>query len=345
MRFSVIIPCYNAASTIERAVRSVLGQTFTDFELLVIDDGSTDDTVERIRGLTVATPGAPARCGGPIRVLCQENRGAAAARNHGLREARGDNIAFLDADDFWEAEFLAEMDRALQSLPEAGAVCCNFYVLDSRGCHVARPVPPDGGEDAFLVPDYFVARASDQLVINTSGVVLRRATVEKAGLMREDLRRSQDTEYWARIAARGIEWAFHPRPLNWVDQTVAESLSRTRSGEWHARIPLPEEWSREIWPGLPAELVPSFTTLCLWRTRYLCAQFLEAGVGERARQAAREALPRAVGRPGQRLGLLLLAYLPPQLSWPLWRAFTATKKLGRRLARANLSLTKTRPPR
>lgn len=336
MRFSVVIPCYNASSTIERALASVLGQTFSDYEILVVDDGSSDDTVARVRSVAAKAGPAAER----IRLLRQENRGAAAARNLAMGQARGEAIAFLDADDFWEPEYLTEVNRALQLFPQGGAVCSNFYVLyPERSEPALQAARGEHGRkehrwgEPVLVADYFTARATDHLVISTSGVTVRRSGIERAGLMRDDLRRSQDTEYWARLAACGIQWVFHPRPLHWVDQTSTGSLSRTRTGPWHTSIPLPEEWSREIWPLLVPDMLPSFTTLYLWRTRYLCAMFLEAGRGDMAKRAAREALPRAASRPGQRLGLFLLALLPPRLSWALWRLLRATRQTVKRMRR------------
>jgi glycosyltransferase involved in cell wall biosynthesis len=341
MRFSVIIPCYNSAATIQRALGSVFVQTFPDFEVLVVDDGSTDDTMGRVRDFVARqqmVPDAGTATSPPVRILAQENRGPAAARNRGMREAAGEAVAFLDADDLWEADYLAEIHRVLEMFPTAGAVCCNFYVIDAQGRHEAwRPRRPGvrgqiRGPEPFLITDFFLARANDTLVINTSGVVLKRSTFETTGLMREDLPRSEDTEYWARIAAHGFSWAFHPRPLTWVDQTTGDSLSRTRSGSWYARIPLPESWSRDIWPLLRPEVVSSFTTLYLWRTRYLCELFLEAGVDHAAKRAAREAIPRARRRPLEWLHLWSVAILPGRLTWALWRAVARARSCCRTLA-------------
>jgi GT2 family glycosyltransferase len=107
MRVSVIIPLFNKAPFIERALRSVAAQTFADFEIIVVDDGSTDD------GLTIVEQFTDSR----LRIAGQENAGPGAARNRGLREARGEFVAFLDADDEWLPEYLAE---SLRSLDEPG---------------------------------------------------------------------------------------------------------------------------------------------------------------------------------------------------------------------------------
>ena len=119
MRVSVVIPLFNKAPFIERALRSVAAQTFTDFELIVVDDGSTDG------GSTIVRSFSDPR----IRLIEQENAGPGAARNRGLREARGEFVAFLDADDEWLPEFLSESVRLLDKNPNAGAVTSGYFAF------------------------------------------------------------------------------------------------------------------------------------------------------------------------------------------------------------------------
>lgn len=116
MEVSVIIPLYNKAPYIQRTLDSVLGQTFQDFELIVVDDGSTDGGGEIV-----------ARCADPrVRLIRQENAGPGAARNRGLHEAQGELVAFLDADDEWLPEFLARTSEYLQSHAEVATISMGY---------------------------------------------------------------------------------------------------------------------------------------------------------------------------------------------------------------------------
>jgi glycosyltransferase involved in cell wall biosynthesis len=108
---SVVIPAYNAARLIVDTIRSVQAQSMADIEIIVVNDGSTDATLEVVRGFADRDP--------RIRIVSQENGGLAAARNAGLREARGNCVAFLDSDDIWHPDFLSEMYQALAGAPKA----------------------------------------------------------------------------------------------------------------------------------------------------------------------------------------------------------------------------------
>jgi glycosyltransferase involved in cell wall biosynthesis len=120
---SVILPTYNRASFLPGAIESVQRQTFQDFELIIIDDGSTDDTH------SVVNPYLKDK---RIRYLLQQNGGAAAARNHGLAERQGKYVAFIDSDDTWEEDKLALQWKVLNQLPDVGIVCSDFSSVDDE---------------------------------------------------------------------------------------------------------------------------------------------------------------------------------------------------------------------
>ena len=111
MKFSVVIPLYNKEHYIEATIRSVLSQTCQDFEVIVVDDGSTDGSAEIVESF-----GSPL-----VRLIRQENRGVSAARNRAMREATGEWVALLDGDDMWGAEYLATVAEMIERWPKCGA--------------------------------------------------------------------------------------------------------------------------------------------------------------------------------------------------------------------------------
>lgn len=175
---SVVIPAYNAEAFVARAIESVLAQTLPVLEVLVVDDGSRDKTADVVT-----------RCGGPVRLLRQANSGPAAARNHGVREARGEWIAFLDADDAW---LTAKLEIQARHFGDERTGVVHAYVVDV----------PDRfryeGEQTF-------ERLWQQNVIGTSTAVVRRSAWESVGGFHEDRRLMgvEDYHFWLRIAAAG----------------------------------------------------------------------------------------------------------------------------------------------
>jgi len=188
-RVSVIIPTYNAGPSICQAVDSVLDQTFADYEIIVIDDGSTDDTRERLEPYS-----------GRIRYIYQENRERSAARNNGIRCARGEYSAFLDADDYWLPDKLAKQVALLDTHPELGLVFAWAAAFDSRG-RVLRTLgtdfPAEGAEgmDAF---EMLALRTSPP----TLTVVARLACIREAGMFDQQVCQGEDWGLWLRIALR-----------------------------------------------------------------------------------------------------------------------------------------------
>ena len=179
---SVIIPTYNRWSMLREAVESVLAQTFTDFELIVVDDGSTDESEVKLR-----------RLGAPIRVICQPRRGVAAARNAGASAAKGRYLAFLDSDDLWLPEKLAAQMRFMEEHPEAG-ICQTEEIWIRHGARVnpkARHRKPSG--DIFK-------RSLELCLVSPSAVMLTRALFHKAGGFDEALPVCEDYDLWLRIA-------------------------------------------------------------------------------------------------------------------------------------------------
>ena len=202
--FSVVVPAYNTSETIEAAVSSVLRQTVTDFELFVVDDGSTDDTADRVERLGDDR----------ITVISRARSGAGAARNAGIAAARGRYVAFLDSDDLWLPTYLAEMGRALDSAPDAGFAFTDAWVIDAPARRVRRtPVvrsalvhaPPDDASEFFRT-------LIDVNFVYTSACV-RREVLEAVGGFDERLPAGIDYELWLRVAAHGFRGVRAPGRL------------------------------------------------------------------------------------------------------------------------------------
>lgn len=182
---SVIVPCYNQGHFLRAAIESAIAQSIKEWELIVIDDGSTDDTHRIAREFQDPR----------IRYFCQENRGLAAARNAGIRASRTPLIALLDSDDLWEPQFLEKMVACLNQNPDAAAAYCGYSFLDSDGNKIGVPCTKTAhpgefrrillGEGNWLVP---------------STVVFRKLWAEQVGLFDESLRAVEDSDLWIRLS-------------------------------------------------------------------------------------------------------------------------------------------------
>ena len=124
---SVIIPLYNKASYVEKALQSVLNQSYQDWEVIVIDDGSVDDSYIVVKEYTKALCDSVRN---KIQLIQQENQGVSATRNRGVDIAKGEWIAFLDADDWWESDFLRELISLTERFPYGGISGCSYRIVD-----------------------------------------------------------------------------------------------------------------------------------------------------------------------------------------------------------------------
>ena len=202
-RVSVIIPAYKVASYINETLATVFAQTFGDFEVVIVNDGSPD-TEEFERALQ------PYR--ERIVYLKQENRGASAARNTGVRAARGELMAFLDADDLWAPNYLEEQLKFMREF-ECDLACADALIFgvsaDAGRSYMdsLMEAAPHEGRVSFLE----LVNADRSLI--TSGVVVRRDLVLKVGLFDEALRNAQDFDLWLRLARHGARLAYQRKVL------------------------------------------------------------------------------------------------------------------------------------
>jgi len=181
-RVSVIIPTYNRRNCITIALNSVVAQSYKDYEIIVVDDGSTDDTTEVL---------APYR--GTLRYFYQENRGIAGARNRGIREAKGEYIAFLDSDDYWVPEKLARQVACFSENPHYGMVATRCSSISPKGKFRKKNRP---GKSGWILLDLFNAN-----FIRTSSAMITRECLESVGLFDESLPECEEYDLWLRIAA------------------------------------------------------------------------------------------------------------------------------------------------
>ena len=187
--FSVVIPLYNKAHYIEKAVASVLAQTWPDFDLIVVNDGSTDGSAGRLSGCTDRR----------LRVINQANAGVSVARNTGVGQAKHEYIAFLDADDWWHPHFLEEMNRLITGFPDAGLYGCGYYVV-KNGLHTPAQVGVPTGFSAGYI-DYFAVYARTFWVpINCSFAVVKKSVFEEQNGFNPVLKFGEDLDLWVRIA-------------------------------------------------------------------------------------------------------------------------------------------------
>jgi glycosyltransferase involved in cell wall biosynthesis len=182
---SVIIPNYNHARFLGDAIRSVLAQTYRPVEIIVVDDGSTDNSAQVAAGFA-----------DQIRYIYQTNAGLSAARNTGLRAAKGELIGVLDADDMYEPNFLETLVAALQADPQADGVYCGYQFVDETNNPLPqienRPVPSADLYPALLDGNFFVPES----------VFLRRHVYDEVGFFDESLRACEDWDVWLRAAKK-----------------------------------------------------------------------------------------------------------------------------------------------
>ena len=207
--FSVIIPLYNKASYVAKAIGSVLQQTCTDFELVVVDDGSTDGSdavAEAALGDSRAL------------LLRQENCGVSIARNRGVAESRGRYLCFLDADDWWDPSFLEQMLGLVARHPQAGIYGSSYIIVNSSK-HKTRPAPI-GVEKGFAEGEinYFQVYAGTMAMpLWTGAVCVPRAVFNAMGGFAPELTFGEDFHLWARIALQH-KVVFLNKPLAYYNQ-------------------------------------------------------------------------------------------------------------------------------
>lgn len=200
----VVIPVYNGAPFIEKALRSVLEQDLPPARIIVVDDGSTDATASIVKGVRGEVP---------ISYLYQENGGLSSARNAGIRVCRSRYVAFLDADDEWYPDKLSRQVALFEAgrFPELGAVYCRYDIIDESStvrhdCHVVEPDPENRGDIFERI------LAANKVTGSGSGILVLREALEQVGFFDEKLSACEDWDMWLRLAER-YQFDFVPEKL------------------------------------------------------------------------------------------------------------------------------------
>ena len=183
--FSVVIPLYNKRNAIIRTIQSVLAQTYQDFELIVVDDGSTDDSFSVVSSVYDRR----------IRLIHKENGGVSSARNAGIKAAKYHFVALLDGDDYWDSTFLEEQLTLIEVFPQAGIWGVNYAFVKGDRC---EPCDQDIGIGyRGYVEGYFASSHND--LFCSSSVVIRKEVFENVGYFDERIASSEDLDMWYRI--------------------------------------------------------------------------------------------------------------------------------------------------
>jgi len=176
--FSIVIPLYNKAISIERTLKTVLNQSFSDFEVVIVNDGSTDDGVEIIKNLSEDNR---------IKIINQDNQGVSAARNKGVENSKFEYIAFLDGDDEWKPDYLLKMKESIYQYPKAGMFCCAGIVRNGDGSEVLRLA--EKYKFKILKIDFF---ENPHIFLHTSATVVKKTEFDKTGGFSVGMKRNQD---------------------------------------------------------------------------------------------------------------------------------------------------------
>lgn len=214
MRFSVVIPLYNKEHYIENTIRSVLNQSFRDFELIIVDDGSKDDSYKNVQKIKSEK----------IHLIHQDNQGVAVARNTGVNQAQGEYVAFLDADDYWYPNYLETIDALIDLFSESDIFVTSYrIVMGNNKYHFSAHL----SDEPTLLPSYWITYKNAYDTVWTSATVIRKEAIIKAGMFTPGEKIGQDLDLWARVAKNNPLVAYSPEIC--VDYNRdAEQNARTR---------------------------------------------------------------------------------------------------------------------
>ena len=220
--FSVIIPLYNKADYISDCLKSALNQTFNDYEIVIINDGSTDKSVSIVESLTSHSD--------KIKLYHQENLGVSAARNNGAQKATGIYLAFLDADDIWKPNHLEALKESIDAFPTAGLYSNNYSIKYNKSHIVPAKIQVDASlHQPVILKDFFKASLADTAVW-TSAAAINRNKFFDYGMFNPIYLSSQDLDLWIRLALKEAI-IFNPKSTMIYDKSIDGSLGKTEDND------------------------------------------------------------------------------------------------------------------
>lgn len=201
---SIVIPLYNKQHSVCSALQSVFRQTFDDYEVIVIDDGSTDASAQMVRDNFSDSR---------LRIISLQNAGVSAARNRGIAEAKGEYVAFLDADDKWKPDYLATQMVLAEKYPHCTVFAVNYEFQNKKGeisPTIIRKLPFSGADG--VLTNYFEVAACSHPPLWTSAVIVHKEAIQSIGGFPVGIKSGEDLLTWARLACR-YEIAYCIEPL------------------------------------------------------------------------------------------------------------------------------------
>lgn len=223
--FSVIIPLYNKAPYVDKAIKSVLAQTFRDYELIIVDDGSNDNSAEKAAKAIERQ--------NHCHLIQQKNQGVSITRNNGVAFSKGEYLCFLDADDWWEPTFLEEMAKLISDFPNPGIYGTNYTIVNEskHKTRVAQIGVTNGFEKGYI--NYCQAYAKTMYMpLWTGAICIPRMVFEEMGGFPKGIRLGEDFILWVHIALKN-KVAFLNKPLAYYNQDV----DSTNRGVGHLHQP------------------------------------------------------------------------------------------------------------
>ena len=261
MYFSVIVPLYNKAAYIAKTIRSVLSQTHPDFEVLIVNDGSTDNSLEVVKAITDER----------ISIISQENKGVSAARNTGIKAAKYDFIALLDGDDWWEETYLEEMLGLIREYPDVSFYSSMFAWVYKGKIFPAVKILKNHSKKTTCFDGLEMGIQWKFLPVHTSAVIIKKDVLQQSGLFDERITLFEDFDLFIRISIFS-KWAFiEKKPLTYYNVDIPEKQRITGIPVVLEKHLLYHIDKFEVWyaenPYLPV-FIKVFILSCLYDLRY-----------------------------------------------------------------------------